>query len=142
MTKLAYHIIDNIDIENLRELIRLLKEYGIIRSVAEKLPDTHEELLKYLVEVQKPTVIESILADPEVKSYIDTYAPYWAGNGDIVEAKQSLEKIFEFSLMAALTKRVCDALYFSGGNTEAAAQRIQQDIDEVVKLFKMFNGIM
>ena len=142
MTKLAYHIINQIDIENMKEMVRCLRELRIIRSVPEQLPDTYEELLKYLVVAQKPTVIEAILSDPEVKSFIDTYAPYWAGNGDIHDAKKSLEQIFEFSLMAALTKRVNDALYFSGGNIEVAAQRIQQDIGEVVKLFKMFYGIV
>lgn len=142
MTQLAYHINNNIDIENIREMIRLLKEYGIIRFVPETVPENYEEFMNYLVQAQKPTVIESILADSEVKSYIETYAPYWAGNGNMEDAKSSLTQVLEFSLMPAIAKRISDALYHAGGNAEAAVHQIQQDIPEVVKLFKMFYGIM
>lgn len=138
MPKLAY----TSNIEELRGMIRLLGEYGIIHTIPDEIPTNYEDFVKYLAEAQKQTIIEGILDDSDVQRYIQTYAPYWAGNGNHEEAKDSLKKILSVSLLPAITKRICDAIYFANGNHDTALQQIRNDIKEITEAFKKFYGIL
>lgn len=117
-------------------LIADLAERGLIRPVYCDTPVTYEDLLERIHATQTIGVIDTVLAEPAVKAYIDNQVPYWTDYNNVDTAKNVLANTLMHSLMFALGKVICDALYTSGGDTEAANARIQAEVPHVIQLFK------
>lgn len=117
-------------------LIADLAERGFIRPVFTEQPVTYEELLKRIQDSKTVGVIENVLAESGVKKYIDEQVPYWTDYNNIDDAKNVLQDTLMHSLMFALGKVICDAVYSSGGDIEVANARIQAEAPRVIQLFK------